>query len=415
MKVKEKSTGAKPTDLKVRNRMLVLNAMRDGNACTTAEISKHTGISRPTVIKCIQHFTQKGIVISDGKGDSTELGGKKPELYSFISNKQLMIITLWPNLLRIGLCNMNLKMTAYFRLEAPMKETPEEAFDVIKEHALHMLAEHGYTLSDLYGVSLSTSGTVDYARGLLKYSASLPQWGVNIPVKDYLEKIFGKEVKLLIDNTGKMTGRSELKRDDIKSKRVLVFFSTWGLSACLIEKGHVLNGKNSLIGEVGHMVLDPNDTTRCGCGSYGCAEQLLSIQRIRRLIRQIYDLYQQSSLRELPIDEIGLPAVFSHSRQGDGLAKELVAYIARQFAFLIRNISLVFDPELVIFQGDYAHADEYFHEQLMLHLGMFHYYPREGAFQVEYNQTSLEELDLAGAQMYLQHCFFQNESLYQGN
>jgi len=228
MKVKEKSTGALPTDLKVRNRMLVLNAMRDGNACTTAEISERTGISRPTVIKCIQHFTQKGIVISDGKGDSTELGGKKPELYSFISNKQLMIITLWPNLLRIALCNMNLKMTASFRLEAPMKETPGEAFDVIKEHALHMLAEHGYTLSDLYGVSLSTSGTVDYARGILKYSASLPEWGVNIPVKDYLEKIFGKEVKLLIDNTGKMTGRSELKRDNIKSKHVAGIFLNLG-------------------------------------------------------------------------------------------------------------------------------------------------------------------------------------------
>ncbi|MGL5435139.1 MAG: ROK family protein [Lachnospiraceae bacterium] len=413
MNKESKSLGALPSDLKIRNRMLVLNAMRDGQLYTTADIAEQTGISRPTVMKSIQYFLECGIMVSYGKGDSTESGGKKPELFSFVCKKLLLTITLWPDLLGITLCSMDLKKIAALRIEAPIRPTPKEAFDLIKEKSMGMLAEYGYDISDLYGVSLSTAGTIDYAGGLLKYSARSPGWGTNIPVRQYMQDIFGSEVELVIENAGKMAGRAELRNKELEDKRVLTLFSTWGLSACLIDKGHVLNGGNSLIGEVGHMVIDPNDTERCGCGSHGCAERMLSAAKIRSLIKQDELGYRQSTLGQIPIEQIEIRSVFEHSGAGDLFARGIASYLARIFAFLIRNISLVFDPEIVVFQGDFAHADQYFDEQLCEHLAQFKYYPDQGAFAIRYNRSPLEELDLAGAQTYLQHRFFQSETLYQ--
>lgn len=56
-----------------------------------------------------------------------------------------------------------------------------------------------------------------------------------------------------------MTARPFLLEKDLAGKRVLVIFACWGLSSCLIEKGRILGGKNSLIGEIGHMIIDPSD------------------------------------------------------------------------------------------------------------------------------------------------------------
>lgn len=393
--------------------MLILDAMRDGGRYTTNDVAERTGISRPTVVKSIQHFLDCGIMVSYGKGESTESGGKKPELFSFVCSKMLLAVTLWPNLLGITLCSMDLKKIAELRIEAPIKTSPEESFALIREKSMGMLSEYGYDISDLYGVSLSTAGTIDYTAGILKYSARSPGWGTDIPVRQYMQDIFGTEVEIVIENAGKMTGRAELRNKEIEDKRVLVLFSTWGLSACLIDKGHVLNGGNSLIGEVGHMVIDPNDAVQCGCGSYGCAERMLSPGKVQRLIRQDEVGYRRSTLNQIPIEQIVIQTVFEHSARGDEFARGLSAYLARTFAFLIRNISLVFDPEVVVFQGDFAHADDFFDEKLRENLARFKYYPAQGAFKLQYNKSPLEELDLAGAQTYLQQRFFQSESLYK--
>ncbi|MCP1102131.1 N-acetylglucosamine repressor [Aequitasia blattaphilus] len=398
MKRKSKGIGALPVDLKVRNRMLILNAIKDGNLYSAADIAKETGISRPTVVKSIQYFIDRNLIVSQGKGESTEIGGKKPELYGFIYKKLLLTITMWPDFLALNLCTMNLKKIASVKIEAPIKNNPQEAFDLIREKSLSLITQQGYQLSDLYGVSLSTAGTIDYETGNLKYSSRTPLWGTNVPIKKHMREIFGEKVEILIENAGKMTGRYELVRSEEEQNRILVLFSTWGLSACLIERGHVLSGDDSLIGEVGHMVIDPHDEVLCGCGSYGCAERMLSIEKVKRLSKN---------------EDITFEELFIASQKGEEWAREIVKYLANTFAYLVRNISLVFNPNVVVFQGDYSHADDYFKNTLKNRLSEFKYYPKGGAFEIEYNEMSLEELDLSGALNFLQRKFFQDEALYQ--
>jgi len=364
-------------------------------------------------MKSIQHFIEKGLVISGGKGTSTESGGKKPELYSFACKQVLLTIALWPNLFKITLSHLNAKKIATFEMVTPIQKTAVEAFALVAERALGLLGEYGYETADLYGVSMSTAGIIDYEHGILKYSSMSPEWGNNIEIEKHLRTIFGERVELIVENAGKMAGRAELTVENIDEKRILVLFSTWGFSACFIERGRVLNGQNSLIGEIGHMVIDPHDAERCGCGSYGCAERLISKERICKMIKEQSEAYPGSSLLKIAENGLTHELLFEHSAQGDILAREIVVYLAKVFAGVIRNISLSFDPDIVVFQGDYAAADCFFIETLKEQLGNFRYYPKEGPFELQFDKRSLEELDFVGAVNFLQHRFFKNELLYR--
>jgi predicted NBD/HSP70 family sugar kinase len=193
---------------------------------------------------------------------------------------------------------------------------------------------------------------------------------------------------------------------------VLVIFACWGLSSCLIEKDKILSGRNSLIGEIGHMIIDPSDPEKCGCGSHGCFERLVSEGRIRQLMREKASDFPDSSLLSSPIEQITIPALFDASRSGDPLARELVDYLARTFSLALRNISLVFDPELIVFQGDYAYADEYFDESLRKHLLEFKYYPSGGSFETRYDSRPLSEMNALGSYIALVQNYFDIPELY---
>ncbi|MBQ9008698.1 MAG: hypothetical protein IJ088_05130, partial [Clostridia bacterium] len=57
-------------DLKVANRKSVLQVFRSGGIYDASEVSVLTGLSRPTVMKCIHYFLDSGILVSRGKGKS---------------------------------------------------------------------------------------------------------------------------------------------------------------------------------------------------------------------------------------------------------------------------------------------------------------------------------------------------------
>ena len=56
------NTVAKPFQLKVSNRKLIMNVLKKGGAFSIADISSVTGISRQTVTKAIDHFIATKIV-----------------------------------------------------------------------------------------------------------------------------------------------------------------------------------------------------------------------------------------------------------------------------------------------------------------------------------------------------------------
>lgn len=403
---------AVPSALKYRNRELVLACFRDHQAHTVADIVARTGISKLTVMRAIQFFCSKNILISTGKGESTEQGGKKPEYFRFGSTKYLMTIMLWPESLGLTLFDMDLHEIRRSSFAWIIPASPETAFAFVREQAMALLSQAGLCCEDLYGVSLSTSGIVDYDTLVLKFSVHSPEWGTDIPVGDYLRDIFGSTPYFYVENAGKSISRTILDEQDNPQKRILVLFTSWGLSGALIQDGKILSGRDSLIGEIGHMILDPSDPEQCSCGSYGCLERLVSIARLRKRIATDPPP-AESPLSKLAPEAVGLNHLFFASRQKDPYARSYVTYLADCFSILLRNISLVFNPETVVIVGDYSIADDYFDQRMRQQFHQFHYLASSTPMEMRYDTRLLPELDARGGAIALMNHFFSDPSIYE--
>ena len=407
------SPAARPSDLKLNNRIQILELFKSGQVYSVADISREIGISRQTVMKAVQFFIEKGIVVSDGKAESGSMGGKRAELYSLSANQYLFSVLVCPDYLYIALFNYRNEIVDTCVDRDVVALGVDEILNAVGTACYKLLLNNEIKQRDVHGICLSTSGIVDHATNVLKFNSLFPAWGRDIHVAEKLSSFFGSDVLVLVENVGKVCGSAFLHDRQFQGRRSMTLFASWGgVCACLMENGRILNGKDALIGEIGHMTLEPADTERCGCGSHGCFERQVCDRRIRRIVLEAAARYPDSPLCRLPADSIRVRDVFAASRQGDALAADIVDRLARYFAMALRNVTLLFNPDLVVFQGDYAEADQRFQDALTRELLSFNYYETPSPFALQNDRRSIRELATLGAYTLLIDRLFSDESMF---
>ncbi|MCC8166181.1 MAG: hypothetical protein LIQ31_08520, partial [Planctomycetes bacterium] len=83
-------TGTSLQTVKLRNRQLVLSFMRANGAVSVNQISRATALSKMTIHKILAHYLAEGLISHAGKGQSTEEGGKKPNLFIFNAHSRFL-------------------------------------------------------------------------------------------------------------------------------------------------------------------------------------------------------------------------------------------------------------------------------------------------------------------------------------
>ncbi len=403
---------AMPVDLKHENRYMVLQVFKLGLECTVADVSAVTGISKLTVMRAIQFFCKKGVLRSVGLGHSSDVGGKKPEYFAIAETRKVLTISLWPGCIRLNMLSLTgqteLSQSYPFDTTRPLRDI----FNFIDDQLTLLQQKNLLDRESLYGALLSITGTVDAKRLRLRYSAFSPQWGADVDLGKYLYTLFPTNTVVKVESAGKTTGRSILLLSpELNDKYVLTLYTGFGVSGCVIKSGEAIDGKNALIGEIGHMTVEPYDDEICGCGKHGCLERLVSIERVRQKV-QANPPPAESPLSAIPASHIQFADIFSASRQEDSYAREIVRYLAGCFATALHNIALASDPDCVVFQGDFGHADDYFDLSLKKMLSSFRYYPREGAFETRYDDRDLYDSDVQGGWQILNAAYFNHNALY---
>ena len=195
---------ALPADLKKANRYHILQILRTGRTVTAADIHAETGISRPTVMRALQHYCDVGVVKSLGLGQTTSMGGKKPELFAFADEQRILCINLWPEQTTLALCGLIGDVYACEQHEACTSKTLDQLETIIPAY----LRQHHLRPSQLYGAVLTVPGTVDYETRLLRYNAKAPAWGADVNLVEPLSRMLGDAPVYFIDNAGKAAGRA---------------------------------------------------------------------------------------------------------------------------------------------------------------------------------------------------------------
>lgn len=387
-----------PKELKIKNRQTVLAAFLHGATLTAVEISEQTGISRQTVQKSIEHFLEKQILVPYGKGSSGNMGGKRPELYILnpdqyylaIQNREggfvFSLTSLAGDVIKNGLCPHG------------DSKTPEDIYDMLAAYTESFFSPE--ERDRLLGVCYSLGGVIDRKTGRIRYNLAY----IAMPSLEDLDynrliDIFPTARYAIIENDARIAAYAMMKENAtlFAGIQAITVFVGVGIAGGFFSEGKMIFGGHSLVGEIGHIIVDPSDKELCKCGNHGCLERLVSIERIRSLLMRDPQRYRNSALGQRDINTIQYTDVFEASRNGDTLSREASAFMGRWFAAALKNIFVTFDPQAIVFQGYFAFADEHFRETVLEEINKFQYYPKNFKLEMIFDRRSWGEVETAGA------------------
>lgn len=413
--INKNNTVAKPFQLKVSNRKLILNVLKKGGAFSIADISSATGISRQTVTKAIEHFIAAKIVVSLGKGDSTDSGGKKPALFSLTSGLKFIVILTRVQYFTISLYSLasEAAIAATERIRIPIHGNFDDFLGLIRSEISNLMTDRKIAEEVIYGISLIVPGVVENNQ-VLRFNPFNQNWGQDIPIAEKMNGLFKKAKVIFIDNISRVAGIGTIlnSADRFDYSRVVTLYTFEGIAGCLFHRGELISSSSPIIGEFGHMLIDPDSPVMCNCGRHGCFEALVSPKSIRSRIQSESDLGSFLTFAGKPLDEILFCDIVSGSDHGFACCIKELARLASYFARVFYNIAVVYDPDIFIIEGYYACYNRLFEDAVRDQLSNSIIIPPSRYYRLESDATPLEELELSGSIYKLKEHFFSDDTIY---
>lgn len=354
IKIKKQKT------LKQTNRKVILNIFRNLGEMSVADLSNMVNLSKPTLMRIIEYYLKKDLVINAGKGNSTEEGGKKPNIYMFNEEGGYAIgMIISANQLDGVITNLKCKVLSRNSMPFKINENFESVLKkIIKMY--NLLTNHAQVdRHKIVGFAIGAYGITDYTRGQVIFSPHFPSWGSNINLKDKILENITEDIPVIVDNHIRFQVFAEKNIGLDKEKDNIVAIEAGkGLVAGVIIENEIKRGNNFLIGEIGHMIVDPESKEICACGGRGCFEAMLSTKRIVEMAKDKFKEYPDSILAGNP-EKININTIFNAANEGDKLARVVMDDVIKWFGIGISNIILMYDPQVVIIQGIFTGAGSY--------------------------------------------------------
>ena len=203
------------------------------------------------------------------------------------------------------------------------------------------------------GIGIGVPGPV-FPDGTVNKCVNLG-WGV-FNIQKTLEELTGFPVKAGNDASVATLGECWKGGGQGCGSMVLATLGT-GVGGGIVVDGRVLHGVHGAGGEIGHLVLNREETEACGCGKRGCVEQYCSATGIVRVAKQfLKDTAVPSPLRD--ISPLTCKDIFDAAAAGDALAQDILEQVYAYMGEFLANICCVVDPEVVVLGGGVSKAGQ---------------------------------------------------------
>ena len=225
------------------------------------------------------------------------------------------------------------------------------------------IAKNAIAKDQIIGIGIGVPGPVSRT-GVVNKCINLG-WGV-FNVAQALSELTGFPVKAGNDATVAALG--EYWKGGGKGYETVVFVTLGtGVGGGIIVDGHPVYGVHGAGGEIGHIVLNRNETQPCSCGKYGCVEQYCSATGIVRTAKRCLDRDTRPSvLRQL--ENMTCKDIFDAGAAGDAVAGTILEKVYDDLAEFLADICCVLDPEAVVIGGGVSKAGAMLLEGIQRHL-----------------------------------------------
>jgi glucokinase len=227
-------------------------------------------------------------------------------------------------------------------------------------------------------------------------------------MQEKIQKKMPKNIPVIIDNLPRFQVFAEKSLGIARNLcNVISIFAGYGLAAGVIIEGEIKRGQHKIMGEVGHMVINPAEEMQCACGAHGCFEVMVSIDRIKKLLDLNSSRYSNSMLfsNNGKIEKVSAEEIFDAYKKGDGLVSYVMDDIINWFAIGLSNIILIFDPQVVVIHGIYTRAGDKFLDKLKEKVGQISLTNIKKETKIEFSELG-NDAGVLGAATYVINEFF---------
>ena len=213
------------------------------------------------------------------------------------------------------------------------------------------LDEHDIAKDSIVGIGIGVPGPVD-GKGVVNKCVNLG-WGV-FNISDTLSGLTGFPVKA--GNDANVAALGEFWKGGGQGCENMVFCTLGtGVGGGIVIDGHLLHGAHGAGGEIGHLVLNRDETEMCGCGKRGCVEQYCSATGIVRMAyKHLAATEEFSSLRAL--EAITCKDIFDAGKAGDRVALDILDHYYALLGEFLADLCCVVNPEAVVLGGGVSKA-----------------------------------------------------------
>ncbi|WP_460797608.1 ROK family transcriptional regulator [Microbacterium sp. GXF0217] len=331
------------------NQSVILEAIRrSGEGLSRIELVDATGLSAQTVTNITRRLLDEGLIEEAGR--TINGPGKPRTTLRLVPRSRLSLgVHLDPAVTTVVLLDLSGAVIGRSVRRTP----PNDPMQVIRSMAAaieDLIARSGVARASIAGVGVAAPGPLDAERGTVIDPPKLHQWH-RVPLRAALAEAVGLPVVLEKDTTA--AAFTEIwTGDDPPDVSLLFVYLGTGIGTALVLDGDVVRGRSRNVGEVGHVIVDPNGAP-CGCGQRGCVEVVCTPQAIVEQAERAGALADDRIGSDAASVDERLSQLCAMAEQGDAAALAVLERAAGHLSVLISTLTNMLDVDRVVLGGPF--------------------------------------------------------------
>ncbi|TKK77029.1 ROK family transcriptional regulator [Kribbella jiaozuonensis] len=326
------------------NDAVVLDAIRRSEQLSRVELAEATGLSGQAISNIARRLLDAGLVREAGRLRGVGLGKPRTLLELEPTGQYAVGVHLDPSVVTVVLLDLTGEVVARRPVDQ-YADDPDVLIDGIAKTIEEVIAASGAPRDRVTGVGIAAPGPIDVERGVVVDPPNLSAWHL-VPLRDELRERTGLPIVLDKD----VTAAASAEKWAGQGGSFLFFYLGTGVGAGLVIGDEIVRGSSSNVGEIGHVIVDP-DGPVCYCGRRGCVGET---SQPRYLVQQAVAagvLAQGIDIEDRPAVDAAFAQLCASAADGPGAAREIIVALAWRIAKVVEDVANLLDLERVVFGG----------------------------------------------------------------
>ncbi|TCC23167.1 ROK family transcriptional regulator [Kribbella speibonae] len=321
----------------------MLDAIRRSEQLSRVELAEATGLSGQAISNIVRRLLDAGLVREAGRLRGAGLGKPRTLLELEPTGQYAVGVHLDPSVVTVVLLDLTGEVVARRPVDQHADD-PGLLIDGIAKTIEEVIAASGAPRDRVTGVGIAAPGPIDVERGVVVDPPNLSTWHL-VPLRDELSARTGLPIVLDKD----VTAAASAEKWAGHGGSFVFFYLGTGVGAGLVIGDEVVRGSSSNVGEIGHVIVDP-DGPLCYCGRRGCVGEA---SQPKYLVEQAVRAGVLAEGIDLD-DRLAVEAAFASvcaQAGGPGAARDILTTLADRIAKVVEDIANLLDLERVVFGG----------------------------------------------------------------